>query len=182
MDMDGSMADYDKAMKEGLLKLMAPGEELPDDPFAARREFPHWKHRMKLIKMQTGFWSGLDPVDIGMQLYRMFLHNGFHVSILTKGPSTTPHAWTEKLLWAREHMPEAVVTVTEDSKSHVEGDVLYDDWPDYVDPWLRADMSRLAIMRTTKYNEGYEHQRLFRVYDWPAHTNWPGLWDFLGIL
>ena len=41
---------------------------------------------------------------------------------------------------------------------------------------------RVAIMRTTKYNESYVHQRLFRVYDWPEHTNWPGLWDFLGIL
>lgn len=175
------MADFDRAMREELRKIMAPGEEIPDDPFAARREHPHWENRMSLIKRQTGFWSNLPPIEIGMEVYKMFLALGYDVSILTRGPSSTPSAWTEKLLWAREHMPGAKITITEDSKSFVDGDVLYDDWPDYVEPWLRTDMRRVAIMRTTKYNKDFEHMRVFRVFDWPKKNNWPGLWNFLGV-
>lgn len=164
MDMDGSMADYDEAMQRELRKIMAPGERLPEDPFKAREDSPYWENRMSLIKRQTGFWLGLEPIQLGLGFYRYFLNRGYRVMVLTKGPGHTPSAWGEKLLWAREHMPEAQITITDD-KSLTYGRVLYDDWPNHITAWLKRSPRGKVIIRDRQYNRSFIHPRVMRVYD-----------------
>jgi 5'-nucleotidase len=60
-------------------------------------------------------------------------------------------------------LPDASITITED-KSLVYGRVLVDDFPPYVDRWLKWRKNGVAIMPAAKYNETYIHPNMIR-YD-----------------
>lgn len=166
-DLDGSLADYDHSMRVMLQQVKSPDESLPDNLYEAA---PHWRARMDLIKRQPGFWSGLEPIRIGFIVYDELIHAaGFKPIVLTKGPRRTTAAWTEKANWVREHLPDAQLCITED-KGLVYGKVLYDDWPDYITRWLEWRPRGKVIMRTTRYNRGFEHPQVLRI---PEDVDWP---------
>ena len=161
LDMDGTVADYERAMLDGLNALRAPGEP------PAKLEGPHPPHiveRMQLIKSQPGWWRALRPRKLGFDVYHEARKLGFIVHVLTRGPWSTPSAWTEKVQWCREHFGEDVgVTITED-KGLVYGRVLVDDHPDYCAQWLRWRPRGLVVMPATKANAGVQHPQIIR-YD-----------------
>lgn len=162
LDMDGTVADYELAMRNDLAKLKGP-EETEDYPIHG--DAPEFiKQRMRLIKLQPDWWFNLPKVKLGFDLYDEVRRLGFKVHVLTKGPWKTSAAWSEKLRWCRKHLhPEVGVTITED-KGLVYGKVLIDDYPPYMERWLRWRPRGLGIMPARAYNEGYEHPNVIR-YD-----------------
>lgn len=161
IDMDGTVADYDGEMRRRTRPMMAPGEEecasgWEDVP-------PHVEARRRAVKRVPGFWRGLPRLDLGFIVVGLLRELGFELHVLTKGPASVPTAWSEKLEWCGEHLPDVNVTVTQD-KSLVYGRVLVDDYPPYYQAWLRNRPRGLVVAPAQPWNEGviYAHPQVVR--------------------
>jgi len=159
IDMDGTIADLDGQMQQDLEKMRSPGEPpfVPgpqDDP-------PHIEARKNAIKRQPGWWRHLPTLRDGFRIVHALQEAGFSLMILTKGPYKTTSAWTEKVDWCREHIPDAQVTIGED-KGLVYGAVLVDDWPLYIQGWLAHRPRGLVIMPDQPWNKDFHHPNVFR--------------------
>jgi 5'(3')-deoxyribonucleotidase len=151
IDLDGTLADYDKALRIALAPLQSPGEP----PYGERDvEQPHIEARRKLIQSQPGFWRGLDPIPLGFHIVDELRARGFSLHVLTKGPQSNPLAWSEKVEWCTRYLPDAVVTVTGD-KSLVYGRVLVDDYAPYFMKWLAVRPRGLVLCVAHAWNEDF---------------------------
>jgi 5'-nucleotidase len=159
LDLDGTLADYDTSMRTKLEALRSPGEPELGDDF---HDGPEWlQNRRALIKNAPGFWRDLQRINRGFEVLEVLRQLKFELMVLTKGPSRATSAWTEKVLWCQEHLPDVKVTVTED-KGLVYGRVLFDDWPPYFLRWLKWRPRGLVIMLDHPHNRGFEHPNVFR--------------------
>lgn len=163
LDLDGTVADYDLALRLEMEALRYPGE--PEETISPRLNSPWVEARRHLISKVPGFWKNLPRIEKGFQIYQTLVDTGFAVHVLTKGPSTKPIAWMEKLEWCREHLPDAQVTITE-NKSISYGRILVDDFPPYFTGWLKNRPRGLVIVPSQAWNEGCEdlHPNVWR-YD-----------------
>ena len=174
-DLDGSMADYDTAMSQQMRLLQGPGEEPYLHRYPDGQEPAYIEARRKLIQRQPGFWRGLKPLVLGFEVYATVIDIGFTPHVLTKGPTSAPNAWSEKLEWCQAHMPGVAVTLAGD-KSLVYGRVLYDDFPPYFVPWLAKRPRGLAVCLAQPWNVDYapggpkEHPQVVR-YDGTARAH-----------
>ena len=158
-DLDGTLADYDAAMRRDMRLLQAPSEpewerQLDDDP-------EYLRERVNLIRRQPGWWENLEKYPPGFEILSEVRALGFQCHVLTKGPATAQSSWTEKLRWCQKHVPDLLVTVTQD-KGLVYGKVLVDDWPGYVSRWLEWRPRGLVIMPAHPWNEALEHPNVLR--------------------
>jgi 5'-nucleotidase len=161
VDLDGTLADYNGAMLAALESMRSPGEPKLKgaDPF---HNTPPWLDaRMMYVKNRPRFWLDLDPIPLGMQTLEL-IREHFRINILTKGPVRTTIAWTEKAEWARRHVPDAQVTITED-KGLVYGRVLFDDWPGYITRWLKWRKRGLVLMLDHSWNQTFDHPQVVRI-------------------
>jgi len=135
-------------------------------------DIPHIKERRRLIKTQPGFWRNLPRLEVGFQVLDLLRKHGFTLNILTKGPLHTTNAWTEKVEWAKEHVPDGAITICTNpeeptieggGKSLVYGKVLFDDWPGYIRPWLKHRPRGFVIMLDHPWNADFEHSNVFCV-------------------
>lgn len=165
IDMDGTVADFDTAMRAELEALRAPNED-PKLDETAYEELPHMKARRRLVKSKPGFWSGLSKIQAGFDIIELLSANDFKLHVLTKGPKNSPAAYMEKIQWCREHMPEGTPVTISDDKGLVYGKVLVDDWPSYIEAWVKWRPRGYVISVAQPWNEGIEKQydNLFR-YD-----------------
>ena len=153
IDMDGTLCDYAGAMKRDLGLIAAPEEDVPED-FA--KNLPSYiKNRQKLIKTQPGWWANLQFTSFGQKILATLRQLDFQLHILTKGPTKTVSAWSEKVEWARANVPDASVTITED-KGLVYGKVLVDDYPAYVERWLAWRPRGFVVMPAYHYNSSFK--------------------------
>jgi hypothetical protein len=84
--------------------------------------------------------------------------------ILTQGPKRNAFAWSGKKMWIDKELGEAVdITITRD-KGLVYGKVLVDDYPAYIERWLRWRPRGLAIMPANDANKAFSHPQVIR-YD-----------------
>ena len=162
-DLDGTLADYDGQMIRDLNALKAPSEQflthldhsgLPD----------HIEARRRLIKNQPGWWKNLPLTDHGMLMWQLAVDAGFDPHILTQGPLHSPDAWTEKLLWVQEKLFEgedAQITITR-KKGLVYGKVLFDDYVEYIEAWLKWRPRGLVIMPAHHHNAYFSHPNVIR--------------------
>ena len=157
VDLDGTLADYDGAMERDLQPLLTPGEEYS----RAYRRLPHMQARVNLIRAQAGWWKKLEKLETGFQILDLLRKYKFSLNILTKGPSKTINAWTEKVRWCQCHVPDAAITITQD-KGLVYGKVLVDDWPPYVEAWLKWRPRGLVIMPAQVWNRDFEHPQVVK--------------------
>jgi hypothetical protein len=167
-DLDGSLADFEGALRRDLIALQAPSEPpIPDNLWSAEKhEFI--RHRMRLIKNQSGWWRNLDRIEKGFEVLVMAKEIGFDTQILTKGPGSHAMAWQEKVEWCRAQpelsgLPVHIVA----DKGLVYGNVLYDDFPDYLSRWLQHRPRGLGIMPVRASNEGFAHPN---VVHWKGET------------
>lgn len=153
IDMDGTVADFDRRMQEELEKLRSPDERmrLP----SIEEKGPDWlEARMGLIKRQPGFWRGLPRIDLGFEVVEELVALDFELHVLTKGPRRTKSAWTEKVEWCAEHLPDAHPMIVS-KKSLVYGRVLVDDWPPFFEDWLVARPRGLVVCVAQTWNVQY---------------------------
>ncbi len=161
-DLDGVLADYDGGLREYLEKMYSSQEVIYNNLWNAP---DHIRARVDAIKRMPGWWQGLDILPAGFEILDLALELGFEVRVLTAGPKKLPLAWKEKVEWCQAHLPVDVqVTITRD-KSTVYGRVLVDDWPGYMEPWLKNRPRGLGIMPLTKYNRDCTHPNLVHYDD-----------------
>lgn len=168
VDLDGTLADYDEAMAKGLISLSA-GVEFPTPLKGVgftREQNPPWlQERERMVRSMPGFYRNLAEIPMGMYLFRNLLQEHFECHIATKCPShNSAIAAMEKIQWCEEHlsydMPK--ITICGD-KSLLFGDLLFDDWPGYIAPWLKRHQDGIVLMLDQPWNASYEHERVIRV-------------------
>jgi len=155
VDLDSTVADYDKALREAMRSIEAPNEPSYADRYTGGTEPAYIEARRKLIQQKPGFWRNLEKIPLGFQVVDELRKTGFMLHVLTKGPQKNGAAWGEKLDWSREHLPDATVTVTGD-KSIVYGRVLFDDFPPYFLAWLANRPRGLVVCVAHAWNEGFK--------------------------
>lgn len=162
-DMDGTLADYDRKLKDDLLRIASPGDPPVESIYGHLP--PHIEARRHMITSQVGWWLGLEPFLLGWDVLEVIRSLDFRIVILSKGPASKPSAWTEKVQWCDRYLKGIVegVTITHD-KGLVYGKVLVDDFPDYIDRWLEWRPRGLVIMPAHHRNEGFFHPNVVR-YD-----------------
>ncbi len=166
IDLDGTLANYNKAILEGLELLRGPDEEIIHPNFG--EEPPHIKNRIRAIRAKPGWWRDLEPIPLGFKVLDILRKYGFNLNILTKGPWSNSASWTEKVDWCRKYVPDAAVTITE-NKSNVYGKILMDDYIPYVEGWLEFRPRGLVIMPACPWNEGFEHPNVIRLTEDNLH-------------
>lgn len=164
IDLDGSCADYDKVMREEMEKLRSPNEPAYTDRLSNGLEPAYIEARRKLIQARDGFWRNLPKIEAGFEIINMLRKHNFALHVLTKGPTTTPTAWREKLEWSQINIPDAFVNLVQ-IKSMMYGHLLFDDWPAYYYPWLEHRPRGYVIAVAQPWNKpSFTHKRLVR-YD-----------------
>jgi FMN phosphatase YigB (HAD superfamily) len=158
-DLDGTLADYDSAMRRDMRLLQSPGETEWSPHIENEPEY--LRERAKIIRRQPGWWEFLDKYPPGFEILSVARELKFQCHVLTKGPSSASASWTEKLEWCMKHVPDLLVTVTQD-KGLVYGKVLVDDWPPYVSRWLEWRPRGLVIMPAHPWNERFAHECVIR--------------------
>jgi len=162
-DLDGTLADFEKEFMERMEALRSPTETKygPDD-FWADNLPDYVKARKRLVKAEPGFWTSLPPIPLGFEIFNVAVNEiGSDPVVLTKGPYQNPRAWMEKVEWCNKHLTDVPVTIAggdDRAKGKVYGRVLVDDYPPYVEAWLRNRRRGLVIMPYRKgTNDGFKH-------------------------
>ena len=156
-DMDGSIADFEGAMRRDLNLLKGPLEpELQGGDLWTLETQDHIRHRMRMIKSQPGWWLELPVIQKGMQILDLARAIGFKCDILTKGPSSHPTAWKEKVEWCKRYVPDAEIHIVT-NKGIVYGTMLYDDYSEYMASWLLHRPRGLGIMPVKNGVKALDH-------------------------
>lgn len=163
-DLDGSLAQYEQAMRRALDDIRTPGDApLGPSLWDDEKKYPYLTRRMELIARVPGFWRNLEPDPAGMQVYLTAREMGFRCVVATKGPGGKSAAWGEKHEWCLRHLPDAEPNVVTD-KGLLYGRFLYDDYPPYMERWLAHRPRGLGIMPVAPYNASWTHPRVIK-YD-----------------
>jgi len=156
VDLDGTLADFDGAMRAQLVLLDSPQDvaraiDMPEHELYGEKH-PHMKFRRDLVKRQPGFWEGLPVLPLGMSIVEILRRLDYEIHVLSKGPVTTTSAWTEKVHWVQKHLGAGTpITMTHD-KGLVYGRVLVDDWPPYIEAWLAYRPRGFVVMPAQPWN------------------------------
>lgn len=161
-DLDGSLADYEGALR---LELQALFDNVPDNLWDAESQ-PHFERAIDLIRSQPGWWARLPSLNDGLVVFSLAKKIGFDCQILTKGPRRFPLAWKEKVEWSQRHFGDDIDIHIVSDKKLVYGRFLYDDYPDYMERWLKHRPRGLGIMPDTPYNSDFQHERVVKFNFW----------------
>jgi hypothetical protein len=148
-DLDGTLANYEKAMRYWLDLLKSPGET---DYEVHAQEPKYFSQRQRVIRRQPGFWLNLERVQLGFDVLAAAQQVGFrNFHACTRGPTDCSSAWSEKYDWVQRYkttgeLPaDMKITITED-KGTVYGRFLCDDHLPYLERWLAHRKRGLGIL------------------------------------
>ena len=160
-DMDGTICNYDLGLFLALEKLRSPLEPRFTGPL--RDGAPDYiKKRADMIRADKEWWANLPRFQLGWDILCVARGLGYRIMILTQGPKKNPNAWSGKKIWIDSNLGENVdVTMTRD-KSLVYGKVLADDFPGYIQGWLKWRKNGLVIMPASEENKDYNHPQVIR--------------------
>jgi 5'(3')-deoxyribonucleotidase len=162
-DMDRSLVDYDEGIINSLNMIVSHDEKKITKENIGQMERTRFTHeRIKLIRSQTGWWFNLNPLQEGMKVLDMAREIGFQIHILTKGPKKLPTAWKEKVEWCQKHIGENVDIHITSNKGMVYGKVLYDDYPEYMNQWIKNRPRGLGIMPSHSHNVDFQHPNVLK--------------------
>ncbi|MFA5992573.1 MAG: hypothetical protein WC796_02630 [Candidatus Pacearchaeota archaeon] len=161
-DLDGTLCDHDLGLFTELERLRSSDEPVVH---SIRDNVPDYvKARADLIRASEDWWANLPKFQLGWDVLGVARELEYRIMILTQGPRNKPLAWSGKLRWIDTNLGKNVdVTITRD-KGLVYGKVLVDDYPGYVESWLRWRKNGLVIMPANEENRGYKHPQIIR-YD-----------------
>ena len=168
-DMDGTLFDYEAAMKKSLL-------EVTPDEWHERIEHYDSMHRfgdngtwarnlIDLIRRDPGWWRDLPIHPPGVRVLEEARAIGFCCHILTKGPSSKPAAWAEKVASIADKFGKEMsidIVGHPKSKGHMYGRVLVEDYPEYLNYWLENRPRGLGIIIDQPYNRSFIHENVIR--------------------
>ena len=164
-DLDGTLADYDGALRKDLEMIASPHEPpITYDLFS--NAYPYLEARRHMITSQVGWWLKLERFKLGWDVLIQVKKLGYRIAVLTKGPSSKYQAWSEKVEWCNKQLADYEidgVTITH-NKGLVYGKVLVDDYPDYILAWLAYRPRGLVIMPAHDFNKDFTHPNVVR-YD-----------------
>jgi 5'(3')-deoxyribonucleotidase len=143
VDMDGTLCDFRGQLDHDLKRVL--GDDL------AKVEPSTLQQVEYLIRGQAGWYRNLKPLPLGFEIVRILQDIGFRIMILTKSSKESKNAWSEKVAWIAEHLPEVDVTVTQD-KGLVYGKVLVDDYPSHFLRWMERRPRGLVLMPVQPWN------------------------------
>lgn len=165
-DMDDTLCDYTGRLLRDLKDIKSIYE--PEVTLEQIHEcYDYIEARRHMITSQLGWFKNLPVYNPGMEILSMCYSLGYNIGILTKGPQRKYNAWNEKVEWVHNNInPEVIegVTICHD-KSLVYADVLVDDWPGYVEEWLKYRPRGLVIMPWHKHNKDFKHKNVIHYID-----------------
>jgi len=163
-DLDGTLADYDGQIRKDLTKIASPNEPSVNN-VDIYHDDGYIDARRHMITSQVGWWLKLPKFKLGFDVLKECKKIGFEIVVLTKGPSTKFSAWSEKVEWCDKNLSKYIkgVTIT-NNKGLVYGAVLVDDFPPYVESWLKHRPRGLVIMPAHPHNKEFKHPNVVR-YD-----------------
>lgn len=162
-DMDGTLADFDGAIKAGLERMRSPGEPELKDIYGDEENAPWMKERRQAIKQRPGFWAELAPLQLGFDILTEAKALNFTSHILSKGPQWQHAAWAEKVQWCHKYVPDVPIILAQD-KGLVYGKMLCDDWPPYFMRWLEWRPRGLVVSVKQPWNVHVKHPNVV-IYD-----------------
>lgn len=159
VDLDGTLCDFQGALDRGVQEVFG-GEEIDGKPIP-----PSLKERVEwLIRCQSGWYRNLNPLPLGLAIYRMLREIGFQIVICSKGSKYSKNSWTEKMEWVAEHLDgDVLVNLTLD-KSLVYGRVFVDDYPTHFLPWLDRRPRGIVIVPDQPWNRDIHAQDGSRIH------------------
>lgn len=161
-DMDGTLFDFDLALKEGLDKIRSPGE--PDVKIHFNDNPDYVKNRISLIMGYESWWENLPKLKLGWDILEIVKTLDYQVHILTQSPKKNPAAWSGKKKCIDKNLGEDFDVTLTRNKGLVYGKVLVDDYPEYIEKWLAWRKRGLVIMPANDYNKNYSNSQVIR-YD-----------------
>jgi len=162
-DLDGTLADYDSSLISSLNDLRSPEEpeviETPHD------DAPKYlRARADLIRSSIDWWAKLPKFQLGFDVWEVAAKLNLSRMILTQGPRRNANAWSGKKIWIDLNLgPDVDITITR-NKGLVYGILLVDDYPEYIERWLKWRSRGLVIMPANERNRGFQHRQVIR-YD-----------------
>ena len=162
-DMDGTICDHDQSLFEGLEALRGPKELVYRPPI--KDDAPEYiKNRADLIRASESWWENLPRLQLGWNVLKIARELDYRIMILTQGPKKNPASWSGKKKWIDKNLgPDVDITITRD-KGLVYGKVLVDDYPQYIERWLKWRERGLVIMPANESNKYFNHSQVIR-YD-----------------
>ncbi|MEK6760359.1 MAG: hypothetical protein AABX93_00365 [Nanoarchaeota archaeon] len=162
-DMDGTLCDFDKALFRDLEKMRSPFEEEYHPPI--KDDAPSYiKERAEMIRSCKSWWANLPKFQFGWDVLDIAKKLDYEIMVLTQGPRRNPSSWSGKKLWIDKNLGKDVgITITR-NKGLVYGKILVDDYPPYIDGWLKWRPRGLVIMPANKQNQNYSRTNVIR-YD-----------------
>ena len=151
IDLDGTLADYDKAMYKSLLAIHSEYEP-PLDVEHMHDLPPAYDARRDLIKRVPGWWLDLEQFKLGFDVLDEVHALGFELHILTKGPRRVSQGWKEKVEWCNENIQYEVQIAIVSMKEYTYGKLLVDDFPPYCNAWLHRRPRGYVIAPAHSYN------------------------------
>ena len=102
------------------------------------------------------FYRDLDPIEGAIDGIQELLNDGFDVVIATATPRSAGIAYHGKLEWLRRRMPffdlKSLVSISR--KDLLIGDVLLDDGPHNIKPWIAS--GRYGVIFDHPWNRGHD--------------------------
>lgn len=169
-DLDNTLADYAGQLNKDLEALRSPVEPIFTVDQEGDETPEYILNRMRLLKKSPQWWAKLPRLDDGFEILRRCLQIGFMPEILTKGPAKTTTAWEQKVIWVQENVdpfyshyqghPDSVPVTITHNKGRYYGSVLVDDWPNFMEGWLKHRPRGLGIMPLRDYNKDFFHPQV----------------------
>lgn len=160
-DMDGTLCDYETALTKSLEELRSPSEPKFTGP--VRDNSPEYiRKRADLIRADVNWWANLPKLKLGWDILAISIELEYRNMILTQGPRKNPNSWSGKKIWIDKNLGEDTdITITRD-KGLIYGKVLVDDFPGYIERWLKWRKNGLVIMPASAENADYKHPQVIR--------------------